>query len=180
MFILSCERSGSTMLRYILDTHSKIVCPGHLYLGSVCESLNCVHLSTIAQINENFDSKDKKLFALKEAKDVITKILDQYMDAKGKQAWCEKTPLNLAYLSLLESIFPEAQYICLYRHCMDVVNSSVNMSKYAFLPEYIPYIHRNPGNIVVAMVENWANKTERLLKFEKIIINFVLVLSMNR
>jgi len=49
---------------------------------------------------------------------------------------------------------------------MDVVNSSLNMSKFRFLPEHMPYVHRNPENIIAAMTENWIDKTGRLLAFE--------------
>jgi len=168
VFILSCERSGSTMLRYILDTHSKIASPGHLYLGALCENLNRVFLSTIAQNLVGFNDDEKKQFSIMETRQAILDLMSKYVSGKGKEIWCEKSPGNLDYLPLLTSHFPEAKYICLYRHCMDVVSSSLQMNKYRFLPEHIPYVHRNPGNIVSAMVENWIDKTCRMLDFESL------------
>ena len=166
VFIISCERSGSTMLRYIVDTHSKIACPSHLYLGNVLENLNRMILATVAQTQCGLDEDARNQFAIIETKEIISKIMSRYVEAKDKQFWCEKTPMNLAYLSLLNTHFPNAKYICLYRHCMDVVHSSINLSKYRFLPEFVPYVHRNPENIIAAMVENWLEKTEKLLEFE--------------
>jgi protein-tyrosine sulfotransferase len=166
IFILSCERSGSTMLRYIVDTHSKIACPSHLYLGNVLENLNRMLSGTLAQTQPGLDEEAQKQFAVNETRNMVFKIMSRYVEAKGKQFWCEKTPMNLDYLSLLDSHFPDAKYICLYRHCMDVVHSSINLSKYRFLPEHVPYVHRNPGNIIAAMTENWLEKTARLLAFE--------------
>lgn len=166
VFILSCERSGSTMLRYVMDTHSKIACPGHLYLGSLCENLNRTLFGTLAQTQGGRDEEAKRQYALSETRSMVVNIMQRYTAAKGKQIWCEKTPMNLEYLPVLEAHFPEAKYICLYRNCMDVVNSSLNMSKFRFLPEHMPYVHRNPENIIAAMTENWLEKTGRLLAFE--------------
>lgn len=166
VFILSCERSGSTMLRYIMDTHSKIACPGHLYLGSLCEDLNRTLFGTLAQTHGGRDEESKRQYALSETRSMVVNIMQRYTAAKGKQIWCEKTPMNLEYLPVLEAHFPDAKYICLYRNCMDVVNSSLNMSKFRFLPEHMPYVHRNPENIIAAMTENWLEKTGRLLEFE--------------
>ena len=166
VFILSCERSGSTMLRYIVDTHSKVACPSHLYLGSLCESLNRTLMGTIAQNQIELDEEGKQQFAISETGKIICNIMDSYIEAKNKQIWCEKTPMNLEYLPLLDTHFPDAKYICLYRHCMDVVHSSINLSKFRFLPEHIPYVHRNPESIIAAMTENWLEKTDRMLTFE--------------
>ncbi|WP_084675353.1 sulfotransferase family protein [Methylomicrobium agile] len=166
VFILSCERSGSTMLRYIVDTHSKVACPSHLYLGSLCESLNRTLMGTIAQNQVELDEEGKQQFAVSEARKMICNIMDSYIKAKNKQIWCEKTPMNLEYLSVLDAHFPDAKYICLYRHCMDVVHSSINLSKFRFLPEHIPYVHRNPDSIIAAMAENWLEKTDKILMFE--------------
>ncbi|MCK9397699.1 MAG: sulfotransferase [Methylobacter sp.] len=168
VFILSCERSGSTMLRYIVDTHSKVACPSHLYLGSLCEGLNRTLMATITQLQTELDEDGKKQFAISETRKMVCNIMGRYIEAKNKQIWCEKTPMNLEYLSLLDTHFPDAKYICLYRNCMDVVHSSINLSKFRFLPEHIPYIHRNPESIIAAMVENWLEKTDRLLEFEAV------------
>lgn len=154
------------MLRYIVDTHPKIACPSHLYLGNLLENLNRMVSGTIAQTQFGLDEEAQKQFAVNETREMVSKIMSRYIEAKNKQFWCEKTPMNLDYLSVLDTHFPDAKYICLYRHCMDVVHSSINLSKYRFLPEHVPYVHRNPENIIAAMTENWLEKTERLLAFE--------------
>lgn len=154
------------MLRYIVDSHSKIVCPGHLYLGELCANLNTFLTSTLAQNRSELYGEEIRRFVIKEARKIIDNVMSHYVSEKNKSIWCEKTPMNLEYLDLLHEHFPDAKYICLYRHCMDVVHSSLNLSKYRFLPEHMPYVHRNPGNIIAAMTENWLEKTEKLLKFE--------------
>ncbi|MGD7037382.1 sulfotransferase family protein [Methylotuvimicrobium buryatense] len=167
VFILSCERSGSTMLRYIVDSHKEIACPGHLYIGELCASLNILLTSTLMQNQKNLCAIDKRNFVLNETRKIIDNIMTSYIIEKNKSIWCEKTPMNLEHLDLLDEHYPDAKYICLYRHCMDVVHSSLNLSKHRFLPEHVPFVHRNPGNIIAAMTENWLEKTEKLSEFEK-------------
>ncbi|MCQ8129798.1 sulfotransferase family protein [Methylomonas rivi] len=167
VFIISCERSGSTMLRYIVDSHSEIACPGHLYIGQLCDSLNILLTGTLAQNQKELSEVNKKLLVISETKKIIENVIARYLIEKNKSTWCEKTPMNLEYLDLLNEHYPNAKYICLYRHCMDVVHSSLNLSKYRFLPEHVPFVQRNPGNIIAAMTENWLEKTEKLLKFEE-------------
>lgn len=167
VFILSCERSGSTMLRYIVDSHSEIVCPGHLYIAHLCASLNILISGTLMQNKKELSEKDKKWFVISETKKIVDDVMERYLIEKNKSIWCEKTPMNLEHLDLLDEHYPDAKYICLYRHCMDVVHSSLNLSKYRFLPEHVPFVQRNPGNIIAAMTENWLEKTEKLVKFEE-------------
>lgn len=167
VFIFSCERSGSTLLRYIVDSHSKIACPGHLYMGSLCASLNVFLTDTLGQNEKELNEEDKRGFVIRETRHIVDDVIARYLLEKNKSIWCEKTPMNLEHLDLLNEHYPDAKYICLYRHCMDVVHSCLNLSKYRFLPEHVPFVQRNPGNIIAAMTENWLEKTEKLLKFEE-------------
>ncbi|BBL71145.1 sulfotransferase [Methylogaea oryzae] len=167
LFILSCERSGSTLLRYIVDTHPQIACPGHLYLGRLCQSLEGALWPTLGQTLPGMDDGEKAAAVAAEIRRIVGGMMSRYADAKGKSLWCEKTPMNLDYLDVIRRAFAQARYVCLYRHCMDVVHSCVGLSAYRYLPEHIPYVQRHPDNIVVAMMSNWIDKTERLLAFER-------------
>lgn len=50
---------------------------------------------------------------------------------------------------------------------MDVVHSSIECSRFGFLPELAPYVQKRPENTVAAMVESWVEKTTTLLEFEQ-------------
>lgn len=161
-FILSCERSGSTMLRYIVDTHSQACCPGELALGSLCNALRL----TLTRTPRNADSRMVELQALAETREIVSGIMNAYARAKGKKLWCEKTPWNLQHLPTLAAVFPDAKYICLYRNCVDVVHSCLETSRHGFMPELARYVARMPGNLVAAMMESWSEKTAKLIDFE--------------
>lgn len=166
-FILSCERSGSTLLRYIVDTHPEICCPGQLYLGQLCRDLHTTIRYSLGQTFAAASEEERAKLIAAETRRVVDELMDRYAAAKGKPRWCDKTTLNLQYLKILDAVFPDAKHLCLYRNCMDVVYSSIECSRLGFMPEFAPYVQKNPENIVAAMVENWVDKTRKLLAFER-------------
>ena len=167
VFIFSCERSGSTLLRYIVDTHDQICCPGQLYLGQLCRDLHTTIFYSLGQTISTTSVEERDRMIAVEVRRVMDELMSKYAKAKGKRMWCDKTTLNLQYLKVLNVVFPDAKCICLYRNCMDVAYSSIECSRFGFMPELAPYVQKNPENIVTAMVENWVDKTGKLLAFER-------------
>ena len=167
VFVLSCERSGSTLLRYIIDTHPQVCSPAHLHLGQLCRSLYTSIFYSIGQTMEVTDETMRERLVAGETRRIVDELMGRYATAKGKQMWCEKTTENLQYLKFLRDVFPDARSICLYRNCMDVVHSSIECSRLGFMPELAPYVQKRPDNIVAAMVDSWIEKTTTLLEFEQ-------------
>lgn len=164
-FLFSCERSGSTLLRWLLDAHSEIASPGELRLGRLAFDLY-VTLSRTVTVSEA-DSKKRVTATLREVRRVIDPIMERYARSRGKRIWCEKTPENLLFLEGLPNAYPDARYLCLYRNCLDVVASCLESSRDGFMPELAEYARRHPENHVEAMAESWAEKTATLLAFER-------------
>lgn len=154
------------MLRYILDTHPEICCPGQLFLGSLCQALYTAAYYTLGQVSCMDDDAGKRRVALGEVRDVTRKLMGRYASAKGKRVWSEKTTANIEYLRILDDTFPEARYILLFRHCLDVVHSCLKTSRFGFMEELAPYVARSPQNLIRAALENWIEKTRKLLEFD--------------
>jgi hypothetical protein len=167
VFILSCERSGSTLLRYIVDTHAEICSPGQLYLGQLCRDLYTTIFYSLGQTIGATSEEERGRAVAAEVRRVVDELMGKYARAKGKRMWCDKTTLNLQHLKILNTVFPDAKWLCLYRHSMDVAYSSIECSRLGFMPELAPYVRKNPENIVAAMVENWVDKNAALLAFER-------------
>ena len=165
-FIISTARSGSTLLRYILDSHPAISCPGELYIGQLCRDLYLTVDNTKGQVAAASDRAKRERIVLDEVRRIIFELMDSYARARNAQMWCEKTPTNVNHLRILARVFPEAKYICLYRNCMDVVYSLIEANSYGWYPDLVRYIHRNPENIISAMIESWIDKTNRMVEFE--------------
>lgn len=166
VFLLSLERSGSTLLRYILDAHPELGAPGELALGHVCSLLMmvCRRLNNgeVLPPDRAIESEARRV-----TRSIIDNLMNEYLRKVNKRVWCEKSPMNVSYLTTIEGVFPDARFICLYRNCLDTASSSIATGRFGFMPEQQDYILRNPGDFVRAMVQNWLEKTERLLRFEK-------------
>jgi protein-tyrosine sulfotransferase len=163
LFILSCSRSGSTLLRFILDTHPEICSPGELHLGRLCGDLRHVLNSLNTEELKSAPKKTERRIN-SEINRLISKTMREYVRRKGKQLWCEKAPDNLDYLHVLSDVFDGAKYICLHRHCLERANSCLS-GKIGFGDD-LAYYTRN-RNKISALVDSWVDRTERLLRFER-------------
>lgn len=163
IFILCCERSGSTLLRYILDTHPEICSPGELALGWVAGYFSTMVERTLGQ---TVPAPERAALVASTTRRSIGEVMEAYARAKGKRLWCDKTPMNLQRLPELERVFPDARYLCLYRHCMDVAHSCLESGRGGFMPELAEYIRQSPSNFLDAMVASWVDKTSAQLAFE--------------
>lgn len=155
------------MLRCIVDTHHNICSPGHLELGQLGSDLYKTIYYSLGKLS-NIDSSDQRdQMAIKETRAVIDNILDRYVKGKGKVRWCEKSTNNLDYLNNIERVFPDAQFVCLYRNCLDVAYSSLKFSTLGYMPELLAFVRNKPDNLVAAMIDNWLDKTKKMLEFER-------------
>jgi len=140
-----------------MDTHAAVCCPGELGLGQLCESLYHTIYYTEAQVRAA-DDKKREEFCLAEVRQVVDALMSSYAALKGKKIWCEKTPSNLRQRELLSKVFPDTKFICLYRHCMDMVYSSIEAGEYGKMDELW-----RPAQVFDA----WIEQTEQMVAFER-------------
>jgi protein-tyrosine sulfotransferase len=165
-FILSAERSGSTLLRWLVDAHPEIASPGEILLGRLCFDLFITLSRTVVAVTDPPDRITANRAALARVRPIVEGIMREYAAARGKRVWCDKTPHNLQYLTVLVETFPDARYVCLYRDGLDVAHSCLEASRNGFMAELAEYVRRSPHDLVAAMLESWCDKTELLLKLE--------------
>lgn len=163
LFIQSCERSGSTLLRYIVDSHPDICSPSELRLGPLLAALK----TTVERsIGELVPEAERESFVIARLRRTADELLGDYAKKKNKSRWCEKDPHNLPALDLIAKVFPDAQHICLYRNCMDVVHSCLEVCHFGFFDSLESYARASPNNLVAAMITSWLEKTSTILEFE--------------
>lgn len=136
-FIVGVGRSGTTLLRLMLDAHPAIAIPPETHFIPALESVHQKHGSiddfvraVIAFPSWNdLSIADRELYdGLKSLRrfDVphgLRWIYRKYAERFGKQRWGDKTPPYRTHLSTIASLLPEARFIHLIRDGRDVALS---------------------------------------------------------
>ncbi|WP_427918566.1 sulfotransferase family protein [Streptomyces sp. cg40] len=115
VFVLSSVRSGSTLLRVLMNSHSRIRAPHEMHLRTLH-----VHLS-----REFSDDAMRELALDKEELEHVLwdRVLHLELERSGKDVIVDKTPPNTLIWPRLHRCWPHARYILLLRHPGAVVAS---------------------------------------------------------
>ena len=174
VIVLTMARSGSTLLRFILDSHPELACPPETSLGSVCymmtrlwDLLDPSSQSAQEGIRPHQVPPDLSEPAVASIRGVVDDVYGRYLARHGKRRWCDKSLDNTGIAGLLADIYPDAQFVCLYRHCLDVIVSAVEacpwgLSGYGF----DQYTAGSPGNSVAAVAMCWLDRTRPIIEFQ--------------
>lgn len=164
ILILSCYRTGSTLLRYILDTHPEVYSPPEVFLGQVAADLAQFVAGLTGQVLVHSGPLTEE--SMSKIRGILCGMLDEAAAERGKRVWCEKTPSNLmpANLAILRLLFPAARKLCLHRHCLDVVQSLLKMMN--AIPEVSSFLLTSQGHPVAAAISYWCQRTSTLLELE--------------
>jgi len=155
VFVVSAPRSGTTLLRLILDAHPEIGCPSETGLPSLAAHLTRVW-STIYSDIAGEPVTDLPASALASMRRTLTGPMDVYCRNGGKRIYCDKSLDAPEHLAVLGRVFPRARYLLLFRHVLDVVASGLEVSAYGFQGFGYPhYVQRSIGNFVAPLVEHW-------------------------
>ena len=171
VFILTASRSGSTLLRFILDSHPALACPPETGLGLACGQLAST-LGTLENSAAASRGPGEEVVASPDTAAVIRAAIEfgfgGYLRRRGKARWCDKSLDNVQYAGLLAQVFPDAKFICLYRHCMDVIASGVEACPWGLHRfGYDQFVARHPGNSVAAIADYWLLCAHMAMDFEQ-------------
>ncbi len=116
IFIIGCARSGTTLVRLILDSHPSISAGAETKLLPELAAL--VERAGIAN---KFDVQ--RPYILELLRGFYGRLHGDYMARRGRRRWAEKTPAYTMHLPLLDELYPNAQYVHVIRDARDVVAS---------------------------------------------------------
>jgi Sulfotransferase family len=165
-FVLCCSRSGSSLVRTLLNNHPDLACPPETEIAHALGSLG--HVWSISEsIEPRGHATPLPRAAKKALVEAVAAPLREFAARRGKVRWCEKSPSNAEHAEMLLDCFPAAKFICLQRHPMDVVTSALEACQWGFSGYGIePYIRDNPGNFPAAILTYWLEKTMAVARFE--------------
>jgi hypothetical protein len=139
LLILGVRRSGTTLLRVILDRNPELAVPDESYFVP-----QLAHRHGSRPDVESFLDDVRRLSTLREwgisAADVrervrpgmtlgelVGAVYEAYAAKQGKARWGDKTPMYMQHLDLLERLFPAARYVHLIRDGRDAALSFLSM-----------------------------------------------------
>jgi Sulfotransferase family len=171
VFVLCNGRSGSTLLRFVLDAHPDLACPPETNLPQLCAQLATVwSLIEGAPLSANRGDEPPEIpeAAITGVRETMDRMVGSYLARRGKKRYCDKSLGTARYAPLLRRVYPQARFICLYRHPMDVIASGAEacpwgLNGYGFEP----YIAATPGNAVMALASFWTDNVQATLAVEE-------------
>ena len=139
LFVLGVSRSGTTLLRVILDRSPGIAIPdetffipqlAHRHSSPVDpeEFLDDVRrLPRLAAWGVSAEELEARLRSGMSVGEALSAVFSAYSAKHGKPRWGDKTPLYMRHLGLLERLFPDAQYVHLIRDGRDAALAFLDM-----------------------------------------------------
>jgi Sulfotransferase family len=185
VFIVSPARSGSTLLRYLLDAHPQIVGPAELNLSALLlHAADTWHRAHEMQVTSDPGAQEQdagqseavprassgtplSADSLRWATRVVNEVMSDLARAAGASVFVDKSLVTVDQLPVVVTCYPKASYVFLYRYPLDMIASGIEASRWGFNAfGFPPYIGAAPGNFVSGLGNYWIDKVSRMLAFE--------------
>jgi protein-tyrosine sulfotransferase len=155
-----CPRSGTTLLRQLLDAHPAVVCgpeSGVLLPGRIsAEALASAYDLTAAAVSALLaTSHSQASFA--------DAFFAEVAQRAGKPRWAEKTPLNVSHLRWIWGHFPKAHFVHVIRDGRDVVCSLREHPIRRFV--HGEWVTVPPERSLGSCIQAWVNLTGQGLRW---------------
>ena len=171
IIVLGCPRSGTTLVRRLLNAHPAIACPGETHLFTACarflsseRGLDGMDIGVLSGLS----------FAGFESEDIVARLREfafglrrEHASREGKRRWAEKTAVDAFHIEQISRLCGDhAYFICVTRHGLDVACSLREWCdrSQVFLDELHGYIRRY-NSPLVAFCHAWVDVTNALRTF---------------
>ena len=167
--VLGSPRSGTTLLRRLLNAHPSISSPPETNLLSAAarfiEEIPVAGGISVGPLSGlefcGYSSSD----TLDRLREFVFGFFREIAQKSGKPVWAEKTAFDGFHADAIEKVCAaHVRYVCLVRHPLDVVCSIKELSDKmgVYLPELHHYVQRHPAPLE-AFAHAWTGLNERLL-----------------
>lgn len=131
LFIVGSMRSGSTMLRLMLDSHPRIAIPSETgFMGAAAATQRIPDWKFGEAWYERLGWSQAELD--QRLRDFYDGMFRRYAAEQDKPRWGEKTPFHTAHMALMARIFPDADFVGIVRHPGAVASSLHRRFHYGF------------------------------------------------
>jgi hypothetical protein len=168
VFVLCGARSGSTLLRFLLDTHHLLACPAETNIPALSEQLakawSTIDGQPAAQSGKALSPGAVSGEVLARVRSVTDELMAGYLARQDKQRFCDKSLGAAQHAGLLQRLYPQAQFICLVRHPMDFIASVIEACPWGPIGYgFDQYVTGGSGNMVLALARYWNDHTHAIV-----------------
>jgi hypothetical protein len=165
VIVLTGARSGSTLLRMVLDAHPDLACPPETNIPRLCTEFS----KLIEKLDPASEAGSVSDLAMQQVKSLTDLIYAGYLTRRGKRRWCDKSLLISEVGEAFLTLYDKAKFICLYRHAMDFIHSAIEAVPWGLRGYGFDNYARGTGgtNSVAAMAAYWIDNTAQTLEFER-------------
>ncbi|UYV13798.1 MAG: sulfotransferase [Phycisphaera sp.] len=176
IIILGVPRSGTTLLRTMLDAHPSIACgPETPWLA---EHQPASLLGLVRAMRDPMHGYCKSYnqppeIVHRAARHFLDEVMLAYATARGKTRWAEKTPNNLLHLEALHELLPDARWVWITRDPLDVAHSTTTVAAHrqGIAPVYENTLRltskQSVASTPLAATLRWVNWNRRIDGFLK-------------
>ena len=107
-------------MRWLIDAHDEISCPGETDIATLLDAY--VDSAQAAGLSAEP--------ALVRARAVVDDLMAVHLADAGKTRWCDKSLSNVTAMDRLAAAWPDARFVLLHRHAMDVIASALEASEW--------------------------------------------------
>ena len=144
LILLGVSRSGTTLLRVILDRSAGLAIPDESFFVPLLARRHgreidasafledVARVPTIREWGLSPDDVASRVRSGMATGEAIAAVFGAYAERAGKPRWGDKTPMYMRHLSLLAQLFPDAQYVHLVRDGRDAALSFLEMPEGTF------------------------------------------------
>lgn len=171
IILLGLPRSGTTLLKRILDAHPRIACGAETFLLRATARFfdsdtvtDGIDYGVVGGLRSAGFSEEQLRDRVRE---LAFAFFEEIAAKQGKPRWAAKTAVDSFYLPEIEKLYStHAKFICVTRHALDTALSLHDLSEAneIYIKELHDYIARFPRPLE-AYAHAWCEVTDGLLQF---------------